>query len=53
MEQVVQSLGRMLLSAAPTFILVLFLYIFLKKVFFAGNETSYFLRIQWTIVDNF
>ncbi len=34
MEQVVSALGGMLLRAVPTFILVLCLYIFLKKVFF-------------------
>ncbi len=34
MEQVVQALSGLLLRALPTFFLVLFLYIFLKKVFF-------------------
>lgn len=38
MEQVVQALGGMLLRALPTFLLVLFLYIFLKKVFFNPLE---------------
>ncbi len=34
MEQVAHQLGQMLLRAVPTFILVLLLYVFLKKVFF-------------------
>lgn len=38
MEQVVQALGGMLLRALPTFLLVLFLYVFLKKVFFNPLE---------------
>jgi len=38
MEQVVQALSGLLLKALPTFFLVLFLYIFLKKVFFDPLE---------------
>lgn len=34
MERVVQELGQILLRAVPTFVLVLLLYLFLKKVFF-------------------
>lgn len=34
MEQVAHALGELLLRAVPTFVLVLLLYIFLKKVFF-------------------
>ncbi len=38
MERVAQDLGRLLLGAVPTFVLVLLLYIFLKKVFFSPLE---------------
>lgn len=38
MERVAQDLGRLLLGAVPTFVLVLLLYIFLKKVFFNPLE---------------
>lgn len=34
MEQVAHALGELLLRAVPTFVLVLLLYVFLKKVFF-------------------
>lgn len=34
MEQVARELGQLILRAVPTFILVLLLYFFLKKVFF-------------------
>lgn len=45
MEQVVQALGGMLLRAAPTFILLLLLYVFLKKVFF--NPLDQILRKRY------
>jgi F0F1-type ATP synthase membrane subunit b/b' len=39
MEQVARALGAILLRAVPTFVLVLLLYIFLKKVFFNPLES--------------
>jgi F-type H+-transporting ATPase subunit b len=38
MEQVAGALGALVLRAVPTFVLVLLLYIFLKKVFFNPLE---------------
>lgn len=38
MEQVARELGGILLRAVPTFVLVLLLYVFLKKVFFHPLE---------------
>jgi F-type H+-transporting ATPase subunit b len=38
MEQVARALGAILLRAVPTFVLVLLLYIFLKKMFFNPLE---------------
>ena len=48
MEQVVQALAGLLLRAAPTFVLVLLLYIFLKKVFFNPLEKVLHQRHQAT-----
>ncbi len=48
MEQIVEALARLLLSAAPTFVLVLLLYIFLKKVFFIPLERILDQRHQQT-----
>lgn len=38
MEQVARALGAILLRAVPTFVLVLLLYVFLKKMFFNPLE---------------
>ena len=38
MEQVARALGALLLRALPTFVLVLLLYVFLKKMFFNPLE---------------
>ena len=48
MEQVVQALAGLLLRAAPTFVLVVLLYIFLKKVFFNPLEQVLHQRHQAT-----
>ncbi len=48
MEQVVQALGGLLLRAVPTFVLVLLLYVFLKKVFFNPVEEILHRRYEAT-----
>jgi F-type H+-transporting ATPase subunit b len=46
MEQVAHALGQLLLRAVPTLILVLLLYLFLKKIFFAPLQKLLERRYQ-------
>lgn len=46
MEQVAHALGQLLLRAVPTFVLVLLLYLFLKKIFFVPLDRLLARRYQ-------
>ena len=48
MEKTLQQLAELLLGAVPTFVLVLFLYLFLKKVFFNPLERLMHERYEQT-----